>query len=82
MGFIFPDDFPSVGRSVSGSLGDGLRFLEIFHGGYSQVGGDHFFEGPYSQEILFSGVSTAAWKFMFPGVSPSLENLISGIVNS
>lgn len=43
VGFIFPDDFPSVGRSVSGSLGEGLRFLEIFHGGYSQAGGDHFF---------------------------------------
>ena len=38
VGFIFPDDFPSVGRSVSGSLGEGLRFLEIFHGGYSQAG--------------------------------------------
>ena len=82
MGFIFPDDFPSVGRSVSGSLGEGLRFLENFHGGYTLAEGDPFFEGPYSQEILFSGVSTAAWKFMFPGVFPSLENFVSGILNS
>ena len=71
-----------VGRSVSGSLREGLRFLENFHGGYTLAGGDPFFEGPYSQKILFSGVSTAAWKFMFPGVFPSLENLVSGILNS
>lgn len=34
-GFIFPDDFPYVERSVSGSLGEGLRFLESFLGGSS-----------------------------------------------